>query len=100
MRSYRGRGPREIDVVRVGVAGEAFDVLRISKRVFALGRSVTPDAVESESGVRISEWRIVVVDTLRLPDLGPVPAVLRALAVFDHDGPAVDSFRRPELIAG
>src|ERR1051325_8901556 len=66
--------------------------------MLTLGRSMTPHAVEPESRVRNREWRIVVVDALSIPNFCPVPTVLRALTVFDHDGPAVDSFWRLELV--
>ena len=95
-----GRGrPRQIDVVRIRIAWKTLDVVCVSKRVVAFGRSVAPHAVESESGIGIGIWRIVIVDTLSVPDLGPIPAVLRSFAVFDHDGPAVNSFRRLELVS-
>src|SRR5690348_14534857 len=55
-------------------------------------------AVESESRIRNGKGRIVIVHTLRVPHLGPVPAVRRALTVFDHDGPTVYCFRWLELV--
>src|SRR5678815_1031160 len=98
MPAYGSRRPRKIDIVRIRIAREALDVLRISERVLLLGRRMTPHAIESESCIRIRKGRLVIVNTLSVPDLGPVPAVLRSLTVFDHDGPTVDSFRRLELV--
>ena len=76
MRSYLTGRPRQIDKVRIRIAGEALDVLCTSKRVFFLGRSVTPHAVESESCTRYGKWGIVIVNTLSIPDFRPVPTVL------------------------
>src|SRR5215216_2770583 len=66
--------------------------------MLALGGSMAPHAVESESCIWNREWRFVVVNTLSIPNFGPVPTVLRSFTVFDHDGPAVDCFRRLELV--
>src|SRR5688500_2893948 len=68
--------------------------------MLSLSRSMTPHAVEPESCIRNREGRIVIVDTLSVPNLGPIPTVLRSLAVFDHDGPTVYCFRRLELVPG
>ena len=59
---------------------------------------MTPHAVQPEPCIRNSEWRIVRVNALSVPDFSPVPTILRTLAVFYHDGPTVDSLRRLELI--
>src|SRR5262249_50845973 len=100
MRRYRSRGPRQIDIVRIRIARETLDVLCISKRVLFLSRSVAPHAIESEASVGNCKGRIVVVDTLGPPHFCPVPTVLRALTVLDHDGPAIYSFWRLQLIPG
>src|SRR4026208_1229424 len=60
---------------------------------------MTPDAIESEACVRNCKRRIVIVNTLSIPHLRPVPTVLRTLTVFDHDGPTIDGFRWLELVA-
>jgi hypothetical protein len=52
-------------------------------------RGVAADAVEPEAGVEDRERRGVAVGRLPLPDLAPVPAVGRALAVAHHEGPVV-----------
>src|ERR1044072_5813410 len=59
---------------------------------------MAPHAIESEPCIRIRKRRLVIVNTLSIPDLRPVPTVLRSLTVFDHDGPTVDPFRRLELV--
>src|ERR1044071_6434841 len=98
MRLYWRRRPRQIDKVRIRISRKAVDVLRISKRMLSLGRSMTAHAIESESCIRNCEWRIVVVDTLSIPNLCPVPTILRSFAVLDHDSPTIDFRRRLELV--
>src|SRR6185503_9142360 len=100
MRCDGRRRPGEIDIVRIRIAGKALDVVCVCKRVLFFGRSMTSHAVEPEACIRIREWRIVIVDTLRIPDFGPVPTVLRTLAVFDHDGPTTDFLWWLELVPG
>ena len=60
---------------------------------------MTSHAVESETCIRIRKWRIVIVSTLRTPNFRPVPTILRSLAIFDHDGPAI-YLRLLDLIPG
>src|SRR5262245_16096389 len=60
---------------------------------------MTPDAIESEPRIWIRKRGLVIVDTLSFPDFCPVPTILRALAVFNHDGPAVDFFRWLKLVS-
>src|SRR5918994_645372 len=95
----KGR-PTQIDVVRIRIAREALDVVCISKRVLFLSGSMTSHAVESESCIRNCKWRIVIVNALSVPNLRPIPTILRSLTVFDHDGPTTDSFRWLELVPG
>src|SRR5688500_9799263 len=65
----------------------------------SLGRRMTPNTIKSKTCVRIRKRRLVIVDTLSIPYLGPIPTVQRSFAVFDHDGPAVYSLRRLELVS-
>src|SRR6185503_5842429 len=98
MRGDGRRGPGEIDIVRIRIARKALDIVCVSKRVLFFGRSMTPHAIESESCVGICERWIVIVNTLSIPNLGPVPTVLRSLTVLNHDGPTIYRFWRLELV--
>src|SRR5215213_861501 len=66
--------------------------------MLSLGGRMTPHAIESESCIRNRKRRIVIVNTLSIPHLSPVPTILRPSTVLDHDGPTVYSFRRLELV--
>ena len=100
-RRRRGFGsPREVDKVSVVITGEAFDVFGVTKGQLLLGGGVAARAIEPEAAIGNSKRRLVVVHALRGPALIPIPTILRALRVLDHDGPTAKQWRPLDLIAG
>ena len=63
-----------------------------------LRRGVAARAIEAEAGIAHGIWRLVAVGRLPLPNLCPVPTVLRSLSVLDHDRPVRHLLRRGQLI--
>src|SRR5512132_2530954 len=60
---------------------------------------MTTRAIEPEASIRNGKWRVVVVHALRCPTLIPIPTILCALRILDHDGPAPEQGWPLQLIA-
>src|SRR6185312_11166718 len=86
-RRRRLGGPGKINEKRIVLAGEALDVFGVTKRQLLLSRRMATRAIKPKPAIGNSEWRLVVVCTLRGPTLIPVPTILCALCVLDHDCP-------------
>src|SRR6267143_4774940 len=97
-RRCRWVGPGEVHEIAVRLARETLDVSGVAKRVFLFSGGVTTQTIKSEARIRNGERGIVVIHALRAPKLAPVPAILRTLRVFDHDGPTSGCRRRFELV--
>ena len=97
-RRCQRRRPGKIHEVRQRLPGKSFDVIEGSKSEILFGGGVTADAVKAEAGIRNGVRRVVIIDRLRVPDLRPIPTILRPFRVLDHDRPIAHRVRRHELI--
>src|SRR5436190_9226684 len=70
------RRPGKINEVREWLSRKTFDVTERSKGEIFFSRRMTTKTIETKACVRHRVRRIVIIDDLIFPDLGPIPAVL------------------------